>query len=491
MSERDTIKTIVVLGNARSGTSMVAGILKILGVKMDAREYVDASNPKGDFESIEAHRINQRIYQLATGKVSDSELHWYPPPYERVLELKDNSEIQEMVKEFIQGKKGVWGWKNPKTSLTIELYLPLLKNPYFVIVTRDPLKVAESTVKMARLSLDRALEIVDFYNESIRRFLLLHPDLPCIFLSFEDIIRNPVGQSQKLADFLGLSLDSEKRKQIKKFVIPRNKIMWEKRKMKIKTLIQHKVKRAHMIFRQKGFLFLVMKTFKSLWEKAYSSISPLFLPYYIIRIRGDRSRDVHRLVHFVFDKHSKLIKASQIREEITSFLEILEKMSPKVVLEIGTEKGGTLFLFSRIASENAKLISIDLPEGKFGGGYPRWKIPLYKSFAKKGQKIYLIRSDSHNQKTLEEVKGILNGRKIDFLFIDGDHTYKGVKKDFEMYSPLVRKGGIIAFHDICPGLESKVGGVPGFWQAIKQNFDYKEIVQDWNQGGYGIGIIYC
>jgi hypothetical protein len=48
------------------------------------------------------------------------------------------------------------------------------------------------------------------------------------------------------------------------------------------------------------------------------------------------------------------------------------------------------------------------------------------------------------------------------LFIDGDHTYEGVRRDFEMYSPLVRKGGIIAFHDIYPGPEESVGGVPKF-----------------------------
>lgn len=38
---------------------------------------------------------------------------------------------------------------------------------------------------------------------------------------------------------------------------------------------------------------------------------------------------------------------------------------------------------------------------------------------------------------------------MDFLFIDGDHAYEGVKADFEMYSPLVRKGGLVALHDIC------------------------------------------
>jgi len=46
------------------------------------------------------------------------------------------------------------------------------------------------------------------------------------------------------------------------------------------------------------------------------------------------------------------------------------------------------------------------------------------------------------------VRGILGSRKLDFLFIDGDHSYEGVRRDFEMYSPLVREGGIICMQCI-------------------------------------------
>jgi len=77
-----------------------------------------------------------------------------------------------------------------------------------------------------------------------------------------------------------------------------------------------------------------------------------------------------------------------------------------------------------------------------------------------------------------------------FLFIDGDHTYKGVKKDFEMYSPLVREDGIIAFHDVVPGPHELVGEVPKFWREIRSNYVSKEIIKDRNQGGFGIGILY-
>ena len=256
------------------------------------------------------------------------------------------------------------------------------------------------------------------------------------------------------------------------------------------TIINSKTKKAYKVFKEKGLLVLILKAIGFLWEKIYSKVSFLYLPYCIIRIKQDKNRDIYKLVNFIFSGQSKLVEASQVKEEITSFLGILKNKQPKIILEIGTEKGGTLFLFSRMASSDAKIISVDLPAGKFGAGYPGWRIPLYKSFARENQKLYLVRDDSHNQKTLRNVKKILNGQKADFLFIDGDHTYDGVKKDFEMYSPLVKKGGLIAFHDICPGLERKVGGVPNFWQEIKKDFNYREIVQDWNQGGYGIGIIY-
>ena len=184
------------------------------------------------------------------------------------------------------------------------------------------------------------------------------------------------------------------------------------------------------------------------------------------------------------------INPSQIKEEITAFLKILARCKLRFVLEIGTAKGGTLFLFTRISMPKALIISIDLPSGQFGGGYPDWKVPLYKSFTIHEQKMYLIRKDSHAQSTLDVTKKILNENKLDLLFIDGNHTYNSVQADFEMYSGLVRKGGIISFHDIVPGPSASVGDVPRFWNEIKHSFHHFELVKNWKQGGCGIGIIY-
>ena len=92
---------------------------------------------------------------------------------------------------------------------------------------------------------------------------------------------------------------------------------------------------------------------------------------------------------------------------------------------------------------------------------------MYNSFTLSEQKLFLLRVDSHKEETLKQVKAILGMTKLDFLFIDGDHTYEGVKKDFEMYSVLVKQEGIIAFHDIVPGSGENDGGVPKFWGKIR------------------------
>jgi predicted O-methyltransferase YrrM len=245
------------------------------------------------------------------------------------------------------------------------------------------------------------------------------------------------------------------------------------------------IKKGIRIIREEGTYTFFKKTFWYLLNK----FQFFLYPYFLFKIKKFNSDNINEFVDFAFNRLS-LIKPSQIREEIFQLLLILEERKPKVILEIGTAKGGTLFLFSRIAFDEAKIISIDLPQGRFGG-YPKWEIPLYKSFARENQKIYLIRADSHNQETLKKVKNILNGEKIDFLFIDGDHSYQGVKRDFdEMYSGLVKQGGIIAFHDIVCGPYDNVGGVPEFWKEIKERNEHQEIVKDWSQNGYGIGIVY-
>lgn len=212
-------------------------------------------------------------------------------------------------------------------------------------------------------------------------------------------------------------------------------------------------------------------------------------PYFSIKIIFYRKTTVEDLIDFIFNKSGNFIKPMQIKEELKSLLLFLENKKINNALEIGTARGGTLFSFSRISSNSAKLVSIDLPKGDFGDGYSILKIPLFKFFGKQKQKIYLIRNDSHKKTTFKKVKKNFSNKKVDFLFIDGDHSYKGVKEDFNMYKFLVKKGGFICFHDIVSGPKENVGGVPKFWQEIKTKYKSKEFISSKNQKGYGIGLI--
>jgi predicted O-methyltransferase YrrM len=62
--------------------------------------------------------------------------------------------------------------------------------------------------------------------------------------------------------------------------------------------------------------------------------------------------------------------------------------------------------------------------------------------------------------------------QIDLLFIDADHSYDAVKKDFELYAPLVSDGGLIVLHDVV-NPRWVDNGVAKFWQEINEEYETK------------------
>lgn len=176
-----------------------------------------------------------------------------------------------------------------------------------------------------------------------------------------------------------------------------------------------------------------------------------------------------------FNKIADESRASIEHADLKVLLPLVAEINPKVILEIGMHQGYSMEVWRR-AFDPGVLIGIEINS------------PTPESYV--DEYFMMWNTDSHNRDPKEVIIGVVHYpllNDISFLFIDGDHSYEGVKKDFEMYSPLVKKGGIIAFHDALyhhDGTEE----VDTFWDEIKHKYKYLEIKE--SPHSTGIGIIY-
>ena len=147
------------------------------------------------------------------------------------------------------------------------------------------------------------------------------------------------------------------------------------------------LKKAVYIAKNEGIKSLLIKALKFVMVKL-SNINPIYaILAFIAGLRlayiSSKAKSVNDVVKiaFTFKFLNIDIKPAQIECELKNFLEIISDRKPRIIMEIGTARGGTLYAITRCAPSKSIIISIDLPRGPFGGGYPAWKIPLYILFA--------------------------------------------------------------------------------------------------------------
>ena len=177
--------------------------------------------------------------------------------------------------------------------------------------------------------------------------------------------------------------------------------------------------------------------------------------------------------------HSAVIAHGAIQKpvELAGLLELVQALQAQVIVEIGSYAGGTLWAWAQLG---ATVFAVDLPPS---GVY---------AATGEGQQPHgagVVLGDSHDPLTLETLRSVLMGRPVDVLFIDGDHTYEGVKADYEMYAPLVRDGGLIALHDIVAHPGQPDIEVHRYWDEIRTP-DAIELIDPTDPPWGGIGVLH-
>lgn len=182
------------------------------------------------------------------------------------------------------------------------------------------------------------------------------------------------------------------------------------------------------------------------------------------------------------------IQPDQFDVEFTHMLEIYKDIEPARVLEIGVREGGSLCQWIKHAPIGATVAAIDLPwPALMGSGGTDW-LTLMRFAKTCGVNLVYCPGDSHDIQTFRWAK--MNG-PYDFIFIDGDHSLRGVAADVLAYHQLVRSSGIIAMHDILPDRSDKDIKVYEYWERLNAaGLQTMTLTSGPGQESRGIGILY-
>ncbi len=129
--------------------------------------------------------------------------------------------------------------------------------------------------------------------------------------------------------------------------------------------------------------------------------------------------------------------------ELFRLMELARGLKEKsIAVEIGSYIGASSLMIARGLPKNSRLVCIDTwqNDAMTEGNWDSFEV-FKKNTSKVSHKI-----DPWRMTSVEA--GKVFNEEIDFVFIDGDHSYEGVKQDVEIWFPRLKSGGIIAMHDI-------------------------------------------
>lgn len=195
-------RVIAVLGMHRSGTSALAGSLQQHGLFLGRHSERNRHNPRGNRENPDVADLNEDILRAAGGS-------WRAPPSSVGWESRHFERGREILAEY--AGRPVWGFKDPRTLLTIDGWLRLVPDLELVGVFRDPKRVARSLVARVRnavtpaaveaLTVEDPIALWSIYNA---RLLELRRAREFPLLCFDEEAEMVSRKLERAAELLGL-----------------------------------------------------------------------------------------------------------------------------------------------------------------------------------------------------------------------------------------------------------------------------------------------
>ena len=164
--EEDQPPCYIVLGMHRSSTSMLAKALHTSeGVHMGTRLVPDDHYENWDFVNVNAAMFKE----LGTDWMN-------PPTYKQLEEIAPKYEdrmkkaINEAIKDAKKNGYRSWGFKDPRTCITLPFWLKFIKDPRIVAMKRSNEEVALSLNKRNDIPMEKGRELAKRYNDAIRDY---------------------------------------------------------------------------------------------------------------------------------------------------------------------------------------------------------------------------------------------------------------------------------------------------------------------------------
>lgn len=190
-------RVVAVLGMHRSGTSAFVGSLQQRGLFLGAHNRQNRHNPRGN-------RENRRVLGLNEAVLGDSGGSWREPPAAIEWSAERLDEARAILAEY--SGRPLWGFKDPRTLLTLEGWERLLPDIELVGIFRHPASVARSLASRPNLPVTDPLRLWTTYNE---RLLALHSRRPFPVVSFDDEAAVLERNFARVAEALGLEAAGE------------------------------------------------------------------------------------------------------------------------------------------------------------------------------------------------------------------------------------------------------------------------------------------